>query len=261
MLANYVSHQEADGFGIDHHLHQHHHHAPFTAQQQQQQPPTQTPRKRKPEAPPENNERLSKRMSLLNLGMPRCNQSAPFQLIPEPEQSGQKLYVPVENPSASQPQCQSASRESSRRRPRVDSVEHDSQMRLDDTKYKVYIYNLDDELSESDAESESGKLLFLPDIEKHLRTSRIPPLLLPKPENATAGKELVLYSVPSSISVPEDKDSVRRAIIEARARAREKQAAERETVPGVVPMDAEACGIAAVPGAPSVEDPDAMELD
>lgn len=259
MLANYVSHQEADGFGIDHHLHQHHNHAAFTAQQQ---PPTHTPRKRKPEAPPENNERLSKRMSLLNLGMPRCNQSVLFQLTPEPEQSGQKLYVPVENPSASQPQCQSAGRKASGRRPRAGSAgADDSQMRLDDTKYKVYIYNLDDELSESDAESESGKLLFLPDIEKHLRTSRIPPLLLGKPESATAGRELVLYSVPSSISVPEEKDSVRRAIIEARARVREKQAAEKETEPGAVPMDAEALGIAAVPGVPSVEDPDAMELD
>ncbi|GAB1310994.1 Transcription factor TFIIIC triple barrel domain-containing protein [Madurella fahalii] len=256
MLANYVPHQEADGFGIDHHLHQHHHHHAHFTTQQQHQVPTQTPRKRKPEAAPENNERLSKRMSLLNLGMPRRNQSVPFQLTPQPEQSGQKLYVPVENSNSSQSEWQSAGRKPSRRKSRAGSVEDDdSQMRLDDTKYKVYIYNLDDELSESDAESESGKLLFLPDIEKHLRTSRIPPLILEKPQNAAAGRELVLYSVPSSISVPAEKDSVRRAIIEARARAREKQAAEKEVVPGVVPMDAE------VSGAPLVEDPDAMELD
>jgi hypothetical protein len=152
-------------------------------------------------------------------------------------------------------------------------------MRLDDTKYKVYIYNLDDELS-SDSESESGKLVFLPDIEKHLRTSRIPipPFIRDPPDPASpAGRELVLYGVPSSISVPEERDSVRKAIIEARARARERQLAglsprkeveeqARVVGEGDVPMDAEPNGFAVV--APvdvnvpaEEEDPDAMDLD
>lgn len=103
-------------------------------------------------------------------------------------------------------------------------------MQLDDTKHKVYIYNLDDELASSDNESDGeGKLVFLPDIEKHLRTNRLP-LPIPKPilpnkDGELAGMQLVLYSDgPSSISVPEEQDSVRKAIIEARARLREKQA-------------------------------------
>jgi hypothetical protein len=40
--------------------------------------------------------------------------------------------------------------------------------------------------------------------------------------------DLVLYNVPSSLSVPEDRDSVRKAIIETRARAREKQRRDQE---------------------------------
>lgn len=142
-------------------------------------------------------------------------------------------------------------------------------MQLDDTKYKVYIYNLDDELSSSDSEPEAGRLVFLPDIEKHLRTSRIPPHVPYRPGNAAEGKELVLYGVPSSISVPEEKDSVRRAIVESWARAREKQAAERGAASSTpfrglladVSMDAEVNGTGGLSGAPPEEDPDAMELD
>ena len=36
------------------------------------------------------------------------------------------------------------------------------------------------------------------------------------------GQELVLYSVPKSLTVDEDHDSVRRAILDSRQRAREK---------------------------------------
>ena len=99
-------------------------------------------------------------------------------------------------------------------------------MQLDDSKYKVYIRNLDDELA-SDSETEDGaqNLIFLPDIEKHLRTNRIPPAVLAQPDPDMLNKQLVLYSVPSSISVPEEHDSVRKAIIEARMRLREKQGA------------------------------------
>lgn len=97
-------------------------------------------------------------------------------------------------------------------------------MQLDDSKYKVYIYNIDDELSsdESDPE-EAGKLVFLPDIEKHLRQSRIPPQILANSDGELAGMQMVLYSDPKSLTVPEDKDSVRKAIIESRHRLREAQ--------------------------------------
>ncbi|KAL2182409.1 hypothetical protein L209DRAFT_580480 [Thermothelomyces heterothallicus CBS 203.75] len=203
-----------DGVGIDHfhrQQQQHHHHLNHGHFAAQQLPP-KSPRKRKAEAPPENNERLSKRMSLLNL-----------------EQSGQKLYVPVENPDSQPPQP--APSKGSRRHKHA--LQDDSQMQLDDTKYKVYIYNIDDELSSSDNEdgADEGKLVFLPDIEKHLRNTRIPTRVLNpgRPdESSSAGKELVLYQVPSSISIPEEQDSVRKAIMEARERARERQRLERE---------------------------------
>lgn len=98
----------------------------------------------------------------------------------------------------------------------------DDTMQVDDTKYKVYINNLDDELS--DGESDDGKLVFLPDIEKQLRATRIPQSILVNSDGELAGQnQLVLYSIPSSLSVPEEQDSVRKAIIETRARVREKQ--------------------------------------
>jgi hypothetical protein len=98
-------------------------------------------------------------------------------------------------------------------------------MRLDDTKHKVYIYDLDAELSDSES-SDDGRLIFLPDIEKHLRETRIPPSILANSEGELAGQsqQLILYNIPSSLTVPEEKDSVRKAIIETRARARAKQA-------------------------------------
>jgi hypothetical protein len=110
---------------------------------------------------------------------------------------------------------------------------HDDIMELDDSKHKVYIYNLDDELtsSESEAEAEADKLIFLPDIERHLRANRIP---VPRPmppsseDREFTDMQLVLYGVPSSLTVSEDRDSVRRAIIETRARAREKQRQQQQ---------------------------------
>ncbi|KAM0516309.1 hypothetical protein ACHAPE_005456 [Trichoderma viride] len=157
-------------------------------------------RKRKAES--QDNERLSKRLSLLNI-----------------EQGGSKLYVPVETPSASGNAAASSSiRRSAAPRPQSD----DETMQLDDSKHKVYIYNLDDELS-SDSDNDEGKLIFLPDIQKHLQESRIPKHILANDEGELAGMQLVLYNDPKSISVPESQDGVRRAIIEARQRARDRQ--------------------------------------
>jgi hypothetical protein len=103
-------------------------------------------------------------------------------------------------------------------------------MQLDDTKHKVYIYDLDAELSDS-SESDDGKLIFLPDIEKHLRASRIPPSVLANSDGELAGMNsaLVLYNVPSSLTIPEEQDSVRKAIIETRARVRAKHEQKRNT--------------------------------
>lgn len=162
-------------------------------------------RKRKAES--QDNERLSKRLSLLNI-----------------EQNGPKLYVPVEAPSvdanANPPAADTPVKKDN-------AMILDDTMQVDDSKHKVYIYNMDDELS-SDSESDDGKLVFLPDIEKHLRANRIPPSVMANSEGELAGMQLVLYRDPKSLTVPEEKDSVRKAIIESRHRVREQQRLERE---------------------------------
>ncbi|KAI9784822.1 MAG: hypothetical protein M1839_001552 [Geoglossum umbratile] len=146
--------------------------------------------------PPEDNldgeQRLAKRLSLLNL-----------------DRSGGACF----RSSARSPESQRA------------STGNDA-MQLDDTKHRIYISNLDDELSDDDPQE--GKLIFLPDIEK--RMTKIPYSILKNPQQPPApistNTEVVLYNVPTSLSVPREHDSVRKAIIEARARARERQAQE-----------------------------------
>lgn len=93
-------------------------------------------------------------------------------------------------------------------------------MQLDDTKNRVYIHNLDDELA--DIESDEEKIIFLPDIEKQL--GKIPKHVLTggSQPGLKERQELVLYSIPTSLSVPVEKDSVRKAILEARQRARDR---------------------------------------
>ncbi|RDW87551.1 hypothetical protein BP5796_03245 [Coleophoma crateriformis] len=209
---------------------------------------------RKRKAENQDNERLSKRLSLLNL-----------------ERNGQKLYVPIEQPST--PPTQST--KTTANPPTADN----DVMQLDDSKHKVYIYNLDDELSDSDT-SDDGRLVFLSDIDKHLRDTRIPPSILANKDGELAGhnQQMVLYSVPTSLTVPEEQDSVRKAIIETRARARAKQEQNRES------STREAQTQSAVTGSPAVntagfpygmtgrdlassgyeqleEDPDSMDLD
>ncbi|KAK8061433.1 hypothetical protein PG994_007799 [Apiospora phragmitis] len=106
-----------------------------------------TPRKmRKRKAESQDNERLSKRLSLLNL-----------------EQNGHKLYVPVESPHLRPAETTDS----------LKQIPESDEMELDNSKHKVYIYDLDAELSDG-GESDDGKLVFLPDIQKHLRQSRIP---------------------------------------------------------------------------------------
>jgi len=91
-------------------------------------------------------------------------------------------------------------------------------MLLDDTKHTTYVHDLDSELAEIEAQEQC--IAFLPEIEKKLTS--IPKSILtdPKPKN----NEIVLYREPTSLTVPKERDCVRKAIIESRARAREKQA-------------------------------------
>jgi hypothetical protein len=98
-------------------------------------------------------------------------------------------------------------------------------MKIDEAKDRVFIHNLDDEVS--DTESEDERLVFLPDIEKRL--TKIPKSVLVGQSGPHANNEIVLYGVPESLSVPPEQDNVRRAIIEARARAREKQVKDYES--------------------------------
>ncbi|KAI1309898.1 hypothetical protein F5Y03DRAFT_61131 [Xylaria venustula] len=237
-LANGVD-SSAAGYHDPYELHrQHHRHHPHHSYHGC----TNTSGTRKRKAESQDNERLSKRLSLLNL-----------------EKGGQKLYVPVETPSintlAEEPEPGNNLGQSHS----SSAVTADGGMQLDDTKHKVYIYDIDAELSSADENSESeyslpgsptsgrGRLVFLPDIEKHLSRSRIPPAVLANNDGELAGHnindmQMVLYSEPSSLTVPREHDSVRKAILEARARAREKQkegqAETRLEPPSVTPSPA-----------------------
>ncbi|KAL8776622.1 MAG: hypothetical protein Q9213_008195 [Squamulea squamosa] len=138
----------------------------------------------------ESEQRLSKRFNLLNL-----------------DHNG-KLYVPVQRNASTR------------------SPDQNESMQLDETKDKVYIHNLDAELA--DLESDEEKPIYLPDIEKKL--TKIPRSVLTGRNPPITNNQMVLYNVPSSLSIPQEQDNVRRAIIESRTRAREKQAQEKREV-------------------------------
>lgn len=136
-------------------------------------------------------------------------------------------------------------------------------MQVDDTKDRIFIHNLDDELSNVDSEEE--RLIFLPDIEKKL--GKIPKSVLLGESHPSTGTEMVLYGVPTSLSVPEEHDKVRKAIIESRARAREKQIHDAESPlvdGGKYPSTADTLpGLSVSPDqqvAEVEEDGDAMEI-
>jgi hypothetical protein len=146
---------------------------------------------------------------------------------------------------------------------------HDEHMQVDERPDRVYIHDLDAELA-SDSESDSERLIFLPDIEK--RFSRIPQRVLTG--GGDGSQELVLYSVPKSLSVDEGHDSVRKAIIEARARAREKAVEDAKSRQEVMDRQYDQSGaVEAVESAHGYSngyhdtqqeeepDPDAMDID
>ncbi|KAI4238746.1 MAG: hypothetical protein LQ352_007839 [Teloschistes flavicans] len=152
----------------------------------------------------ESEQRLSKRFNLLNLGY--------ILIIPQHKHSTNalaehhgKLYIPVQSNT-----------------PIRSSGQNDS-MQLDDTKDKVYIHDLAAELA--DVQSDEEYPLFLPDIEKKL--SKIPRSVLMSSNPPITNNQMILYNVPSSLSVPKEQDNVRRAIIDSRARSMEKQAEGR----------------------------------
>lgn len=96
-------------------------------------------------------------------------------------------------------------------------------MLLDDTKYTIYIHDLDREIAE--AEDQENGIAFLPRIAAELTSIPRSILSPPKPQ----GNELVLYSEPASLTVPEEQDCVRRAVIETKARARKRHAGNQHS--------------------------------
>lgn len=172
--------------------------------------------------------RFTKRFNLLSLGkhVRPWHEQAPHltTLTPDPRADGSgnsNYYIPVTPPPASNgapiPPHHNG----------LTATVEDDAMNVDDTRHRVYVQNLDAEIAEIEANEPEERLIFLPDIEKHF--SRIPEHLLSSPQDALRAaqqQELVLYSVPRSLTVDEGNDSVRKAILDARQRARDKAAEE-----------------------------------
>lgn len=208
--------------------------------------PPQHGRKRSADGSLEHEQRLSKRFDLLNLV----------------DTNGSRLYIPVPGSSSSLSTTHSLAssspiptadpltfirRPKPKKRPPRSTTTDDDVMQVEDTPHRVYIHDLSAELS--DIESDEDTPIFLSDIEKHL--SKIPRHVLlrgssdgsqeaPKP---TENNQVVLYNVPSSLSVPQDRDGVRKAIVEARQRIREKQGSGVCEVEGVTGRSSDMGGI------------------
>ncbi|OJD24418.1 hypothetical protein ACJ73_04216 [Blastomyces percursus] len=115
-------------------------------------------------------------------------------------------------------------------------------MQVDETKHRVYIHDLASEIAEIEAHENNANNttpFVRADIEK--RVMCVPKSVLGANSSSSgsgssesmpsATNALVLYQLPSSLSVPEVQDGVRMAAIEARERARaraEAAAAEKE---------------------------------
>ncbi|KAH8151236.1 uncharacterized protein LAJ45_04438 [Morchella importuna] len=139
----------------------------------------------------------------------------------------------------------------------------DDSMEVDnDNSNVVFVHNLDDELS-SDEDEDTKGIVFLPDIEKKL--TRVPYDIargssggggeMRQPQKAGTSTALVLYTVPTSLTVSAEQDDVKRAIVEARERIRKKQAEETRAN---VNINSEVID----GGAFECErDPDAMDID
>jgi len=144
---------------------------------------------------------------------------------------------------------------------------------VDDEPHRIIINDLDAEIAQIEAaEAADASAVFLPDIDK--KVSAIPQHLL-RSRKAAATSEglstaLVLYREPSSISVPEEEDAVRKAIIAARARARERQAEDQrdregqespQQKDGESQSDIELDDAMTDPSSRGDEDLDAMEIE
>ena len=176
---------------------------------------------------------MTKRLQLLNLS-PTSKDSlwVPANASTAPSNTRRTAIATAPEPAQA---SRSASARSFQGREDTGDVEY---MQVEDTAHRVYIHNLDAELDSStdddDDNDSNNRVVFISDVERQL--SRVPQHILTGKSaggplaafsdghtdtGAQAG-ELVLYGVPSSLTVAPEKDSVRQAIVESRARARER---------------------------------------
>ncbi|KAJ4355279.1 hypothetical protein N0V95_003034 [Ascochyta clinopodiicola] len=196
-------------------------------------------------------QRLSKRFDLLNLD--NAHKSARLYL-PVSSPRTTSTWTPTSTSTLHAPHAPQPKRQRAPRTPTTTPADTDA-MLVEDTPHRVYIHDLAAELSDIEADDEHP--VFLSDIEKHL--SKIPRhVLLGPPPKPTEHNQVVLYNVPASLTLPEEQDNVRKAIVEARQRIRDKQLSpvtEPERVVGQV-------GQVGVDMAQNDEtDADAMDLD
>jgi len=205
-------------------------------------------KKRAAESTLENEQRLSKRFDLLNL----IDANGTRLYIPVPGSTDSTQARPADAVPVPTPHPLAFTKRP--RAPRPPRPSTSDGMQVDESPNRVYIHDLAAELS--DIESDEENPIFLSDIEKHL--AKIPKHVLLGPEpKATEHNQVVLYNVPSSLSVPEERDGVRKAIVEARRRIRDGMGS------GVVEHEGSNEGGNDVMRASQVveEDGDAMDLD
>ncbi|KAF2118264.1 hypothetical protein BDV96DRAFT_488627 [Lophiotrema nucula] len=213
----------------------------------------------------EGEQRLSKRFDLLNLEGKNGAPSRLYIPVPGSSDTAPSSAVPNTLPQTIAPLKDKKHERERERKPRPPPSDG---MEVEDTPHRVYIHDLDAELS--DIESDEDNPVFLVDIEKHL--AKIPKHVLAGPElKPTKDNALILYNVPSSLTVPEEQDRVRKAIVDARARIREKQGSSVEEPERASPAistrpDATSNGVDVTYEVEEMpndyeSDPDAMDLD
>jgi hypothetical protein len=107
-------------------------------------------------------------------------------------------------------------------------------MSVDDTTDRIWVHDLDAEIAEIEAEEARKKSETLLRNAAGQEIGKIPQHLLRSTTahgDARPNMQMILYRDPISISVPEEHDAVRKTIIEARRRMREKQAEDHHQGP------------------------------
>jgi hypothetical protein len=128
-----------------------------------------------------------------------------------------KLAAPKEHDSSSATTPWASSKPQSH-----DLPSNGDAMHVDDTKTRVYITDLDQEIAEIEAQENNVEVLST--FEKELMG--VPSSVLKA--RPSTGNELVLYRLPSALTVSKEQDSVRSVIAGARKRAREKSLLDAE---------------------------------